>query len=216
MTLTPSDVIRNLFLRLASLRSSCYINSVNHLTSRRAAAMFIIGRRRAATPIIGRRRHRHLYLGAVAVVAALLGAFGSAANAMAAVPGLKSASGPGSVSASRPGPTSRSGAGFAITGTVPGTDTACTSNWKWKVDTTLYNWSEVEWTSNPCGYQIQDRSWCLEGYGAYYDSGIVKSTYLWDKATCQGQFSYAIWEADQRFRLPGGSWSAWKTYWGGP
>jgi hypothetical protein len=170
--------------------------------------MLTIGRRRAATPILWRRRHRHLYIGAVAVMAALLGALGSAANAMAATPE--------STSGSAPGPASASGSGFTITGTVPGTGAACTSNWKWQVDTTLYNWSQVEWTSNSCGFQIQDRSWCLEGYGAYYDSGIVKATYLWDRATCQGQFSYAIWEADQRFRAPGGSWSAWKRYWGGP
>lgn len=170
--------------------------------------MFTIGRRRAATHSLAGRRHRHLYVGAVAVIGALLGALGSTASAMAAAPAPKTASAPRL--------TSVSGTGFSITGTVPGTDIACTSNWKWQVDTTLYNWSQVEWTSNPCGFQIQDRSWCLEGTGAYWDSGIVKSTYLWDKASCQGQYVYTLWEADQRFRAVGGSWSAWKAYWGGP
>lgn len=170
--------------------------------------MLTIGRRRAATHSLGQRRHRHLYVGALAVIAALLGALGSTATALAAAPGPKSAL--------VPGLTTASGSGFAITGTLPGTDTACTSNWKWQVNTTFYNWSQVEWTSNPCGYEIQDRSWCYEGLGAYWDSGIVKSTYLWDRASCQGQYVDTIWEADQRFRSPGGSWSAWKAYWGGP
>jgi hypothetical protein len=169
--------------------------------------MLTIGRRRVATPTLGRRRHRHRYVGAVAVIAALLGALGSASNAMAAAqPGPKSASGPGSTSASGPG---------TVTGTVPGTNAACTSHWNWQIDDpTFYGWSEVEWTSNPCGYQIQDKSWCLAGTGGYFVSGIVTSTYLWDRANCNLEYS-PLWEAQQRFRSPGGSWSAWKTYWGG-
>ena len=165
--------------------------------------------RRAATPRLGRHRHRHRYVGAVAVIAALLGALGSASNAMAAAPGQKSASGPGSTSASGPG--------FAITGTVLGTSRRCTSHWNWKVfHNPVYgsdDYSKVEWTSNPCGFAIQDQSWCFEGTGASYDSGIVTRTYLWDQANCT--FTYPdIWKAQQRFRN-GGSWSAWKTYWGG-
>lgn len=187
--------------------------------------MLTIGRRRAAMPTSGRRLHRHRYVGAVAVTAALLGALGSASTAMAAAPpGPKSASGPGSTSASGPGlaiteTITKTGTGFAITGTVtgavPGTDAACTSNWNWQIDDpTFYGWSEVEWTSNPCGYQIQDESWCLEGTGGHFLSGIVTSTYLWDRANCNLEYS-PLWEAQQRFRSPGGSWSAWRTYWGG-
>jgi len=188
--------------------------------------MLTIGRRRVATPTLGRRRHRHRYVGAVAVIAALLGALGSASSAMAAAPpGPKSASGPGSTSASGPGfaitgTVTKTVTGFAITGTVtgtvPGTATACTSHWNWQIYApSIYGWSEVEWTSNSCGFQIQDRSWCLEGTGGHFDSGIVTSTYLWDRASCNLVYS-PLWEADQRFRSPGGSWSAWNRYWGGP
>jgi hypothetical protein len=131
-------------------------------------------------------------------------AFGVASNAMAAGP--RSASGPGSTNASGPG--------FTITGTVPGTERACTSNWNWKVEWAGVGsgWSEVEWTSNSCGFQIQDRSWCLAGTSAHVDSGIVTRTYLWDRASCNVLFP-GLASAQQRYRSPGGSWSAWKTYW---
>lgn len=169
--------------------------------------MLTIGRRAASR--IGRYQRRYRYVGAVAVTAALLGAVGSAPNAMAAATGSKSTSGPGL--------TSTSGPGFAITGTVSGTNILCTSNWNWKVYSNIIygydDYSEVEWTSNPCGFTIQDRSGCFYGTGAYYYSGKVKGTYIWDKASCT--FSYPdIWVAQQRF-YNGSSWSSWKTYWGG-
>jgi len=143
--------------------------------------------------------HRYRYVGMVAVIVALLGGLSSASNAIAATPG--------SVSVSDDG--------FDITGTLPGTNITCTSHLKGVVDTTLYNWSKVEWTSNPCGYQIQDRSWCLEGSGAHFDSGIVSRTNLWDQANCNLEYFGTIWEADWRFRTPFADWSAWKKYWGG-
>jgi hypothetical protein len=111
-----------------------------------------------------------------------------------------------------------SGPEFAITGSIAGTSTKCTSHWKWK---TFHNpvfgsddYSKVEWTSNPCGFAIQDRSWCFSGTDQFYVSGVVKRTNLWDQASCNFQFPDIYW-AQQRFRT-GSTWSAWKTYWGGP
>jgi hypothetical protein len=159
--------------------------------------MLTIGRR-AATSRIERHRHHYRYVGAVAVVAALLGALGSASNAMAAGP--RSASGPGSTSASGPG--------LTITGTVQAA--ACTSHWTWKVSQAGNGYSQVKWTSNPCGFAIQDGSYCLGGT-AFYKSGVVTRTGLWDTAYCT--YLYPVINAAQwRFRN-GSTWSAWKTYW---
>jgi hypothetical protein len=131
-------------------------------------------------------------------------AFGGASNAMAAGPR----------SASEPESTSASGSGFTITGTVPGTNRACTSHWSWYVQSleAPVSYSQVEWTSNPCGFQIQDRSLCLPGVDAAFYSGIVTGTYIWDRASCTLVFP-GIDHAAQRYRCPGGSWSAWDTYW---
>lgn len=95
-----------------------------------------------------------------------------------------------------------------------GTGTTCTSYWKWHVYHPFWGggYSEVEWTSNPCGFQIQDRSYCNSPAGAYWTySGIVKSTYLWDRATCKG--SDFIIHGQEHFRAVDGSWSSWKNYW---
>jgi hypothetical protein len=115
------------------------------------------------------------------------------------------------------GPASASGS-ESVTGTIPGTDTACTSYWNWYVSwPPTGGYSEVEWTSNPCGFRIEDRSRCesvIEGGNAHYNySGIVKSTYLWDKAGC-GTSEMITW-AQERFES-GSGWSSWNRYWSRP
>ena len=114
--------------------------------------------------------------------------------------------------------TTTEGPEFAITGTIAGTSTTCTSHWKWVVFHNLIygsdDYSKVEWTSNPCGFAIQDRSWCFYSTGAHFDSGIVTRTNLWDQASCEFRYPDIYW-AQQRFRN-GSTWSAWRTYWGSP
>jgi hypothetical protein len=113
---------------------------------------------------------------------------------------------------SAPGPATASG---SVSGTIPGTNTACTSHWNWHVSESVAGgYSEVEWTSNSCGYQIQDRSWCTAGVGGYWsNSGVVTGVDIWDRANCEVIAPVA--RGEQRFRSPGGSWSTYKSYWSG-
>jgi hypothetical protein len=120
---------------------------------------------------------------------------------------------PATVVASAPGPATVSG---SLSGTIPGTSTACTSHWNWHVSQSLSGgYSEVEWTSNPCGYQIQDRSWCTDGVvGGYWaTSGTVTGTDVWDRANCEA--IAPINRAEEHFRSPGASWPAFTSYWSG-
>lgn len=121
---------------------------------------------------------------------------------------------PGGAVAVTPAPTSASGSG-AVTGTIPGTSVLCTSHWNWHVShPATGGYSEVEWTSNPCGFRIEDRNWCVSvippDLGHYNYSGIVKRTYLWDKAGCG--VTEVITGAQQRYES-GSSWHSWKQYW---
>jgi hypothetical protein len=102
-----------------------------------------------------------------------------------------------------------------VTGTIPGTSVLCTSYWRWHVSyPPTGGYSEVEWTSNPCGFRIEDRSYCESaihpGNEHWNYSGIVKSTYLWDKAGCG--ITEVISGAQERFEN-GSSWSGWNQYW---
>ena len=119
--------------------------------------------------------------------------------------------------ASAQGSTTNSGSDSVTLATRPGV--TCTSYWKWYVyypvlPTPTAPYSQVEWTSNSCGFYIKDRSQCLTTLFQYYwtYSGYVKSTYLWDGAKCSNNLD-AINQAQQSFRAPGGNWSTWKTYW---
>jgi hypothetical protein len=122
---------------------------------------------------------------------------GSASNAKVTV-----------LSVSGPGSTNASGPGLTITGTVQAA--ACTSHWNWRVSDAGNGYTQVEWTSNPCGFVIQDGTYCLGG-SAFYKSGLVTRTGLWDTAYCT--FLYPVENAgEMRFRN-GSTWSAWKLYW---
>jgi hypothetical protein len=121
---------------------------------------------------------------------------------------------PGSAAAATSAPASASGSG-TVTGTIPGTLALCTSYWSWHVSyPPSGGYSEVEWTSNPCGFKIEDRSWCESliqpGSEHWNYSGIVKRTYLWDQAGC-GITEEISW-AQERF-YDGSSWSGWNQYW---
>jgi hypothetical protein len=101
---------------------------------------------------------------------------------------------------------------LSATGTMPGTNLLCTSHYRWQVVTSLggTNYSQVEWTSNPCGAKIQERSECQLGITQWVTSGQVLRTYLWDRSTCPN--SFAIIEADVRFNF-GGGWGAYQEFW---
>jgi hypothetical protein len=112
-------------------------------------------------------------------------------------------------------PTAVTSGSGTVTGTIPGTSVLCTSYWRWHVSyPPTGGYSEVEWTSNPCGFRIEDRSYCESaihpGNEHWNYSGIVKSTYLWDKAGCG--ITEVISRAQERFEN-GSSWSGWNQYW---
>jgi hypothetical protein len=102
---------------------------------------------------------------------------------------------------------------------IPGTGILCTSHWKWQANNYLQNggYTEVEWTSNPCGFSIQERSWCNEGGGSGYwsTSGIVFGTNIWDKSSCTPVISYAS-RGEVHFNYQDGSgWTKYQTFWTG-
>jgi hypothetical protein len=115
-----------------------------------------------------------------------------------------------------PAPTDSSGEGD-VTDTMAGTNTLCTSHWKGqgaRDPFTLGGYSEVEWTSNPCGFSIQERSWCAKTMvagGDWSTSGVVVRTNLWDKSSC-ARLTHAITRGEWRF-LSGSGWSTYKTFW---
>lgn len=107
-------------------------------------------------------------------------------------------------------------ADIVVTATMSGTNTACTSHWRWQAANAANgNYSEVEWTSNPCGFSIQERSWCVDafsgsGAGGWATSGVVLRTGLWDKTSCSS--AEDITRGEWRFESSGG-WSTYKTFW---
>lgn len=110
----------------------------------------------------------------------------------------------------------------AITGTAAGvsplTGQTCVSHWKWKVFYGLSrgtDYSEVEWTSNPCGYIIEDRSTCQDiwNHSYYTYSGRVRGTYIWDAAHCKA-WTDAIHHGAKEY-LTNDGWVPFKTYWSG-
>jgi hypothetical protein len=81
-----------------------------------------------------------------------------------------------------------------------------TGYWNWHVNH-LGNYSEVEWTSNPCNFNIQDRSHCLNVTffnTRYVYSGFVKRTYLWDRSQCNDT---------SEIINQGQEWDGYKTTW---
>jgi hypothetical protein len=158
--------------------------------------------------MIGQSLRRVLVLTGVATTLALAAPAAMAQAVASSAPGR-----PASAVAAASGSTSGSG---AVSGTIPGTNEACTSNWKWYV---AYggadDYAQAEWTSNPCGFQMQVRAECsyqggVGGSWAY--SGIVKGTGIWDRAGCTPVITN-ITSAWQHFGYPGSSWSSWKKFW---
>jgi len=71
----------------------------------------------------------------------------------------------------------------------------------------------VEWTNNPCGFSIQERSWCAHNdlIGGYWStSGVVVRTGLWDASSCD--LVSHINRGEVRFDF-GGGWTKYKTFW---
>jgi hypothetical protein len=123
---------------------------------------------------------------------------------------------PAAGSASR-ATTDSSPADIAVTGTMPGTDTQCTSDYQWQANgyEGFGGYSQVEWTSNPCSFSIQERSWCsvLNGVSGWETSGVVVSTDLWDKTSCD-PINSSITRGEVRFNYNDGSgWSTYTTFW---
>jgi hypothetical protein len=104
-----------------------------------------------------------------------------------------------------------------VTGAVPGASTDCTYSWEWQADAEggIGGYSEVEWTSNPCGFSIQERSWCDDilnpNDSGWATSGVVIRTDLWDKSSCDPDL-YRITRGEVRFNF-GSGWSAYQTFW---
>jgi hypothetical protein len=101
-----------------------------------------------------------------------------------------------------------------VTGTVPGSNLLCTSHWKGEVvQAGLFgnDYSQVEWTSNPCGARIQERSRCdTQLVDSWVTSGEVRATNLWDRSNCSSVSS--IGQAQVHFNF-GGGWSSYQKFW---
>jgi hypothetical protein len=112
-----------------------------------------------------------------------------------------------------------SGGPIAYTGTKPGTTTQCTSHWQWSATPGIGGSSAVEWTSNPCNFSIQDRSWCVgfNGSGSWSNSGVVVKADLWDGSSClpatTGVTSgTSISRGEVRF-MDAGGWKPYTSFW---
>jgi hypothetical protein len=132
------------------------------------------------------------------------------------------AAGPAAASASPALPDSPGG-DISITGTMPGADTDCTDH-HWigngiqAGSLGIGGSSWVEWTSNTCGYLIQERSWCVsqDGSGFWSTSGVVKETGLLDSSSCGADSSH-ITRGEERTSSDGGStWTTYTTFWTPP
>ena len=94
----------------------------------------------------------------------------------------------------------------------------CHSTWRWQVGFYGYAgipYSQVKWTSNPCGDFIRDRSECVHVNGNTYDtdpSGIVKRVGLKARTYCHTGYD-SLKRGEYQWKRPGGQWSAWKTFW---
>jgi len=151
-------------------------------------------------PGLSRRPQPRRYLGAAAAAVVLLGTLGSA-TAMAD-PTTK--------------PAMAQAPGAAVDGTTSGTEASCAWTYKWHTDGIVAGGStEVEWTSNPCGLRIEDRTFCgselSPGDTQWNYSGIVKRTGLWDRATCGSTWISS--KGEERHTNADGSWSSWHQYW---
>ena len=101
-------------------------------------------------------------------------------------------------------------------GTSSGTATTCAWAYNWHYSHPLLGgYTEVEWTKNPCGLKIEDKTMCQpvtpgSVQVASY-SGIVKAINLWDKASCGGaEVTESGWE---RHTNAAGNWTAWHEFW---
>lgn len=121
---------------------------------------------------------------------------------------------PASASTAHRDPMHYHGGTSSITKTVNGQN--CTSHWKWQVNSSGFDgkdYAKVKWTSNPCGFYIQDKIECTGIYeNHYYEySGVVKKTGLWDQATCVALVDSIdnAWRHFQEY----GSWTKYYRFW---
>jgi hypothetical protein len=150
-----------------------------------------------------------LAAGVVTVVTILIPASASAAPA---------AGSPSSAHAAKASarPTASSG---AVTAKMPGTGILCTSDWTGQGNNYLQNggYTQVEWTSNPCGFSIQERTWCNFGGGSgnWQTSGIVFGDNIWAKTSCTPIVSYASRGEVHFNHQDGKGWDTYQTFWTG-
>jgi hypothetical protein len=101
-------------------------------------------------------------------------------------------------------------------GPIAATSNGCTSYWKWQANNYLYNggYTQVEWTSNRCGFTIQERSFCNTGSGGNWsNSGIVSGEDIWDKSSCPALISYAS-RGEVHFNYQNGNgWTTYQSFW---
>jgi len=107
----------------------------------------------------------------------------------------------------------------AVTARMPGTKILCTSYWAWQANNYLQNggYTQVEWTNNPCGYTIQERTWCNAGGGSggWQTSGIVLHNNIWAKTSCTPILTYAS-RGEVHFNYQDGNgWTTYQTFWTG-
>ena len=102
---------------------------------------------------------------------------------------------------------------------MTGTDSQgkkCTSYWRWVVKHDhIREYTKVEWTSNPCGFTIQDQSQC---YNFIYrtfrlatPSGKVKGVKVWARSSCD-VYQERV-DAGLKRVQKNGVWTPWSTYW---
>ena len=69
---------------------------------------------------------------------------------------------------------------------IAATANSCTSHYEWEASESG-DYSRVKWTSNPCGFQIQERSGCVNDFDFLFNwstSGVVLAVNLWDASYC--------------------------------
>lgn len=92
---------------------------------------------------------------------------------------------------------------------------SCTELHSEQVVAATPDYSQVKWTTNSCGWLIQDRSKCRNAQvqTIFTYSGKVKAVGLWDRASCTSAYSQIIAAAYRTSSNGGTTWTSWVTYW---
>jgi hypothetical protein len=102
-----------------------------------------------------------------------------------------------------------------ISADVAETANSCTSHYHWEASESG-DYSRVKWTSNPCGFLIQERSGCFNNFTFQFNwstSGVVVAENLWDGSSCD-PLDQDITRGEVHFNHQDGTgWTTYQTFW---